>query len=137
MDTNVLLRFLLNDHPEHGPAARELFRRAGAGEVCLEFPFGAIFETVFVLFRHYRQPRRAIADELLKLIEVNGIKLRAPAWITDALREFGDRGVSFGDACIAAEARVSGLKIASFDRDFDSFAGVTRCDPAAGQSGNV
>ena len=90
-----------------------------------------------MLFRHYKLPRKAIADELLKLIDAKGIRLRAPAWTKEALREFGARGVSFGDACIAAEARASGLKIVSFDRDFDSFEGVMRYEPTVGKHKDI
>jgi len=70
-----------------------------------------------------------IAREFLKILSAPGIKLIGPAWILDAMEEYRTRNVSFGDACLAAEARIENLAIASFDRGLDSFPGITRFEP--------
>lgn len=129
VDANILLRFFLNDHAIQSAAAKDLIQKAAKGTVVLEVPFVTVLETTFTLGRVYKQPRRLIADELLKLLSSPGIRLRAPTWVLDAIEELGSRKSSFGDACIAAEARESTFPIASFDADFDSYPGVQRLNP--------
>lgn len=130
VDANVILRFFLNDHKDHSPAARALMSKARNGEAQLEVPFLTLLETAFTLGRTYKHPQRQIADELAKLLNSPGIKSLAPSWISEALELFGTGSLSFGDACIATEARHAGLRVASFDTDFDSLPDITRFDPA-------
>jgi len=129
VDANLILRFLLNDHPEHSSAVKRLVARARKREVSLEVPFVALTETVFTLKSFYKKDRQDIAREMTKILTTPGIKFRGPTWVFDAIEELGMRNVSFGDACLAAEARVDKLPVASFDRDFDGLDGVTRFEP--------
>jgi predicted nucleic acid-binding protein len=48
-----------------------------------------------------------------------------------ALRYFAQTDVDFVDAYHAAVAAAEPFEIASFDRDFDQFAGVKRVEPKA------
>jgi len=129
VDTNVLLRYLMNDHPEHSEAARKLVEEAGRGKVALHVPFIAVAETIFTLQRFYRVAREDIGREFLKVLSAPGIKVVGPGWVLEAVEEYRTRNVSFGDACLAAEARTEKLPIVSFDRGLDSFAGVRRVEP--------
>jgi predicted nucleic acid-binding protein len=129
VDTNVLLRYLMNDHPEHGESARKLIAKAGRGEVALHVPFIAVVETIFTLQRFYQVAREDIGREFLKVLTAPGIKVAGPEWVLEAVEEYRTRNVSFGDACLAAEARTQGLPIASFDRGLDKFSGVERFEP--------
>lgn len=129
LDTNVLLRFLLNDHPAHGAAAKKLFEDAGAGKVALHVPFIAVMEAVFTLQSYYNVGRADLGRELLKLLTAPGVKLTCPAWILDAVENYRTMNVSFGDACVAAEAAVGHISVASFDRGLDKFPGLKRHEP--------
>jgi predicted nucleic-acid-binding protein len=129
LDTNILLRFLTRDDVQQCAAVEALFARAVAVEVVLKIPFIAITETVFTLGTLYRANRTAIADEMLKIVRAPGFVLSCPSWIVDALEEYRTKNVSFGDACIAAEARYGELPIASFDKGFKKFADISRYKP--------
>jgi predicted nucleic acid-binding protein len=129
VDANVLLRYLMNDHPEHGRAAKKLIEQARSGRIALHVPFVAVMETIFTLQSFYKIEREDIGREFLKVLSAPGIKLVGPSWILDAIEESRTRNVSFGDACIAAEARMENLPIASFDRGLDSFSGIKRFEP--------
>jgi predicted nucleic acid-binding protein len=131
LDTNVLLRFLLNDQPAHGAAAKKLFEDAGAGKLALLIPFIAITEAVFTLQSYYKVDRADIGRELLKLLTAPGAKLACPAWILGAVEDFRTRNVSFGDACLAAEAAANKIAVASFDRGLDKFPGLKRHEPTS------
>ena len=129
MDTNILLRFLMNDHAAHGAGAKKLFDDAGQGKLELRIPLVVITETIFTLQSYYKIDRRDIGRELLKLLHAPGVKLTCPAWILEAVEEYRTRNISFGDACVAAEARGDGIAVASFDRGLDKFAGIKRFEP--------
>lgn len=129
VDTNVILRFLLNDHAVHSEAARRLVERAEKREITLEIPFITVTEVVFTLRSFYKKKRNMIADEIIKILNTPGMNFRGPAWVLDALEEFGKRKVSFGDACIAAEARVFEIPVMSFDKDLDGFDGIVKFEP--------
>jgi predicted nucleic acid-binding protein len=129
VDTNILLRFLMNDHPAHGAGAKRLFDGAAAGKLNLRIPFIAITEAIFTLQGHYRIDRQDIGRELLKLLNAPGVKLACPLWILEAVETFRTKNVSFGDACVMAEAVEDQLVVASFDRGLDKFLGLRRHEP--------
>ena len=129
LDANILLRFLTDDHPAHGAAAKKLFADAGSGKVILQMPFIAVTETIFTLQRLYQADREDIGRELVKLLTAPGVVLTCPRWVLEAVEDYKLRNVSFGDACLAAEARANQVAIASFDRGLDKLPSVKRHEP--------
>ena len=129
LDTNVIVRFLTGDHSAHSPRSRSLFARAAAGDVTLVVTELALAETVWVLQSFYELDRSAIAAALKDLIESAGMELQNKASLMSALRNFAQTDVNFVDAYHAAIAAAEFIAIASFDRDFDQFAGVKRVEP--------
>jgi predicted nucleic acid-binding protein len=131
VDTNVIVRFLTGDHPVHSPRSRKLFGRAAAGDLSLVVTDLTLAETVWVLQSVYSLDRDAITAALKDLIEFAGIEVQNKAILLSALRNFAQTDVDFVDAYHAAVATAGSLGIASFDRDFDQFAGVKRVEPKA------
>ncbi len=129
LDTNVIVRFLTGDHPAHSPRSRNLFARAAAGDVTLVVTDLALAETAWVLQSFYSLDRNAITAALKDLIDSAGIEVENKATLLSALRNFAQTDVNFVDAYHAAVAAGESIAIASFDRDFDQFAGVKRVEP--------
>ena len=129
LDTNVIVRFLTGDHLAHSPRSRSLFARAAAGDVTLVVTSLELAETVWVLQSFYKLDRPAIAAAFKDLIESGGIEVQNKASLLSALRNFAQTDVNFVDAYHAAIAVAESIAIASFDRDFDQFAGVKRVEP--------
>jgi predicted nucleic acid-binding protein len=129
LDTNILLRFLVQDDQHKASAVKRLIEGARSGKVVLDVPFVAIAEAIHTLRSFYGVPQDQAAREISNFLNGLGIRLTAPSWVLDALEECQRRGISFGDACIAAEARAGALTVASFDTDFDRFPGVIRFEP--------
>ena len=129
LDANILLRFLTNDHRDHSAAAKKLFGDAGFGKISLRVPFISITETIFTLQRLYQADREDIGRELLKLLTAPGVTLTCPNWVLEAVENYQTQNVSFGDACLAAEAKAEQIAVASFDRGLDKFPGLKRHEP--------
>ena len=77
LDTNILLRHILNDDPHRSAACFALIQAIERGDTTVWTSELAIAEIVFVLEskRTYNFPREAIRDVVLPLIGLPGIKL--------------------------------------------------------------
>lgn len=104
LDTNVLLRLLLDDIPEQHTAAKKLI-----GQTTNQFAVAdtVIIELVFALDRYYGFSRLQIAeavDGLMKLKEINCNQVL----FEEALPLFiNHSGLSFEDCCLAIYAQLN------------------------------
>jgi len=90
IDTNLIIRFLVQDHPKHAKAATKLFEASDRGDVTLVILPAVIAECVFVLESFYKHNRADITRVLATLISSPGIQLTDPALYLDALNRYGD-----------------------------------------------
>ena len=137
LDTNILLRHLLDDHPEQSPRATAYLARVEAGDVRVRIAETVVFETVFTLQRQYGHSRAAIRDTLLPLIDLPGIILPGKRRFRRVFDLYVDLNLPFVDAYHAVLMDDLGLtEIVTFDREFDRVPGVTRLEPrdAAGNT---
>jgi predicted nucleic acid-binding protein len=131
LDTNVLLRFLLDDHPELSRAASGLFQQAAAGKCLLILTDLGIAEAVWVLTSYYKLEREKVAESLAKLLVKAGVHCPTLEPVFDALARFKATNCDFFDCYLAAQAASSGVAIASFDSDLRKFEDVSLWDPEA------
>ena len=76
LDTNVLLRLLLNDIPEQFDQVESLLTREGTRFLVVDV---AVLELVHALEHHYTLSRSAVADIITSLLEIDCL------WINDPL----------------------------------------------------
>lgn len=118
VDTNVLVRYLLQDDPEMGPAAARLLD--GPEELGLSLV--TLAEVAFVLSRVYGVPREHVVDGLTTLLRkrnvvVLGMDKALAASVLLLCRPSGR--VSYADALINADARAHGVgTLHTFDERF-------------------
>lgn len=131
LDTNVLLRHLLQDSAGQSARATGLLERIEAGEFTARLTAMVIAEMVWVLSGvHYRFSRDEIRQALDEVLEIPGLHVRDSEAIGAALDIYAAHNVDFIDAYQAAIAGTSGMTIVSFDRDFDGIPGTSRIEPA-------
>ena len=127
LDTNVFLRHLRQDHPTLSPKATAILSRIEEGELQARTSDTVLFETVFTLQRTYREPRSAIADALLPLIEMAGIILPGKRLYRRAFDLYRSTSIGFADCYhVALMERLGISEILSFDTDFDRIPGIKR-----------
>ena len=131
LDTNVLLRFLLDDHPELSGAATRLFQEAADEKCLLILTDLCIAEAVWVLTSYYKIERQKVADSLAKLLLKAGVQCPSLEPVLDALVRFKATNCDFFDCYLAAQAASSGVAIASFDNDLRKFEDASLWDPEA------
>jgi predicted nucleic acid-binding protein len=124
VDTNLIVRHLVQDHEKHAEAAGRLFDRCDRGDVLIVVLPAVLAECVFVLDSFYQHPRGDIASALSALISSPGVEISEEAIHLDALTRYRKTRVHFVDCLIAAAASSENTPVATFDQDFRKFADV-------------
>lgn len=110
-DTNVLLRFLLNDDQKQAAAAGKVLGKASV----VAIPIPALCEVVWVLMQGYKMAASDVAHALEVLLDSESIAVNRPA--ADAGLRLLRAGGDFADGAIAFEGTaLDGPIFVSFDR---------------------
>ncbi len=130
LDTNILLRHLLQDHPAQSASATRYLAAVEAGQEKVRIVDTVIFETVFTLQRQYGVPKPNIRDTLLPLIDLSGIILPGKRRLREVFDLYVKYNISFADAFHAVlMERWALTEIVSYDRGFDKIPGIKRIEP--------
>jgi len=125
IDTNLIIRHLVQDDDKAARAAGRLFEACDKGQVEIILLPAVLAECVFVLESFYKHPRGAIAATLTRLISSSGVNIIDPQIHDDALHRYQQTSAHFVDCLLAATAARRKIPVASFDQDFRQFADVT------------
>lgn len=110
VDTNVLVRVLLNDDAAQADSARRLLDRAEL----IAIPLPVLCELVWVLRRLYRRPVADVLTAVEAVLRTERVVVDAPA--VEAGLEALRRGGDFADGVAAhTGAALGGTVFASFD----------------------
>jgi predicted nucleic-acid-binding protein len=124
VDTNLIVRHLVQDHERHAKLAARLFDASDRGQIVVVVLPAVLAECVFVLDSFYQHPRGDIASALGTLISSPGIEIHQEAIHLDALDRYRKSKVHFVDCLVAASASAENTPVITFDQDFRKFADV-------------
>lgn len=125
LDTNVLVRFLVQDDPEQGRLARELLAGCTAARPAL-LVREVMVELVWVLERAYGFAREQISGVLDGLLAAEELVLETPEAVAVAAERYRVDGADFADTMIAEAARRFGAEtLWTFDRRAARLDGVS------------
>lgn len=124
VDTNLIVRYLVQDHDKHARVAGKLFDACDRGEAVIVVLPVVLAECVFVLDSFYGLSRADIASALERLISSPGVEIGEVTVQLDALKRYKTTSVHFVDCLIAATAAAENTPVATFDRDFRKFGDV-------------
>lgn len=120
LDTNVLLRFVLNDVPAHTRAVETLLKKGGMYHV----EDIALVEMVFVLEKLYRMPRDVVVDNVLAIINHEQIACTKRVFEVSLPVYMAQPSLSFVDCLLLAYARVTKrTPLYTFDKALITHAG--------------
>jgi len=117
LDTNVLVRLLVNDDPAQAEQAAALIDASAACFV----PFTVVLELEWVLRGAYQLSRETIIGALRGLIAIRHLHLEQEEQVLQALEAYG-RGLDFADALHLLRSEGCAALV-SFDRAFVRKAG--------------
>lgn len=127
IDTNLLIRYLVNDDARKAQIVDELLRKAGKGEIHILIPTVVIAELVWVLESFYQMEAGEIADLVDSILNTHGLTVPDDIIVRSALKRYRTERVDLVDAWTAAFAREKGAnEIHTFDKKhFKGIEGVT------------
>jgi predicted nucleic acid-binding protein len=130
LDTNVIIRHVLADHPEHSPRASALMHRIQAGDVRVEISDTVLFETMYLLERTFGVPKAEVRNAVQALLELPGIVHAGKRRFLRALEFYTTLNLPIADALHAAITEtLDPPDIISFDHHFQRVATITRIEP--------
>jgi predicted nucleic-acid-binding protein len=126
LDTNILVRQLIQDDPEQSQLVRHLVEDVCTVENPGHVELVVLCEVVWVLSAAYGFGRADIAAALRQILltETFDVQEHALAWL--ALREYQSSGADFADCVIAIANRDRGCKTTyTFDKQASRSTGFT------------
>jgi len=129
VDTNVFIRILTEDHPEHALKALNLLKKASEGELTLFVSDVCLAEIAWTLESFYKLGRADVAEKLMALLNTKGLVFSSRNVLTDAVARYQLYSVDFADAYHAAIAAEMDTDVYTYDRDFDRFPDIKRLNP--------
>jgi predicted nucleic-acid-binding protein len=117
LDTNILVRFLVEDDPEQTGRARALLAKTvESGDRCFVSDI-VLCELVWVLERSYKTAREEIARVLGRLLRARHLAFVSVEELSRALEAYGAGRGGFSDYVIREHATANGCDaLATFDR---------------------
>jgi Predicted nucleic-acid-binding protein, contains PIN domain len=116
LDTNVLVRYLVDDDPRQSPEAARLIDRALAAGRQFFVPQIVLCELVWVLSFAYEMRRSEIVAILQQLRRAAQLVIEGPDQVQRAIDSYGREKGDFADYLIAERALAGGCSaIATFD----------------------
>ena len=125
LDTNVLVRYVMQDDPRQSPRANRLIESLSADEPGF-VPVVALVELVSVLSGSYGLTRSQVATLLEALLRSKELVVDRADLVSQALQRFSAGGAEFADALIERIAAAAGCTTTmSFDAGAVKSAAMT------------
>jgi predicted nucleic-acid-binding protein len=125
LDTNVLVRYIMQDDPRQSAKATRLIESLSADEPGF-IPVVSLMEFVWVLSGSYGLDRASVAAALEGLLRSKELVVDRADLVTQALKRYSHAGADFADALIERIAAVSGCTATmTFDAGAAKAAGMT------------
>jgi len=117
IDTNVLVRFLVNDNEEQYQKSQEIIARIETGASSVELLSEVIMEVLFVMTKYYGADLGSVASDIKTILAFYGVVNRNKHILIVALDIMVEKKIDYVDALICAKKRLEGYEWISFDLD--------------------
>jgi len=101
IDTNVLVRYIVQDDPRQASAANTLIENVCNRDNPAFINHIILYELVWVLRRNYKVTRNKIADIIEQIMRTAQFQVHAPQLVWRALQEFKNGSADFPDCLVA------------------------------------
>lgn len=129
IDTNIILRFILNNDLSLSPKARIIFEKITKGKIKTFISLLITSEVIFTLERSYKIPKVEIVKSLSHIFKLTNLIVEKRELVEQAFVYYLENNISFPDAyqvALMLEKKVK--QIYSFDEDFDKFPQIKRLE---------
>lgn len=116
VDTNIILRFLLQDVVSQFNQAKKIFTEAKDGKVKLIIPQIVIFEINFALKKFYNLEKEEIIEKIWQIVSAEHIEVESRGLFFMAIELYRRKSISFADCFLISKAEAEGADIFTFDQ---------------------
>lgn len=116
VDTNIIIRFLLNDHPAFSLQAKDIILKAQQGSLKLYLDEVVIAEIVWTLSSFYRIKRFEISDKLEEIVSQNWVINPKKDLILQTLALFRSSNLDYIDCWLFVVGKSLDIELATFDK---------------------
>lgn len=102
LDTNILVRYIMQDDPVQSPKATRIIERHFRGQDTAFLSLASILELVWVLESFYDLTGRQIAQTLERILQIETVMVQNEHEVSAAVQILKTRKGSFEDALIGA-----------------------------------
>ena len=117
LDTNIFIRFLMADDEKLYHETTQIFldiENDNTHAIIIESVFA---EIVFVLEKVYKVTRQEIADLLIKILELKGLRRTNASLYKKALDIYQAKKIDIVDCLLLAFSELNKIELMSYDRD--------------------
>jgi predicted nucleic-acid-binding protein len=130
VDTNIFLRYLINDDPQKTDACESLFKKAIAGEETLFTTDMVIAEIIWVLESYYELNKKGVRERVEKILNTENLICPGKEIIINALAAYDEKNIDFIDAYNAFIIKINGInELYSYDKHYDRMNWLKRIEP--------
>lgn len=116
IDTNIFIRYLINDVPSQIDKVERLFDLAEKGEITLITGPPVFFEIAWTLKSFYNVNREGIYESISAIIGLPGLEIIDLDILEEALELYKQTSADFSDVYIAVQSKKEGAdSIATFN----------------------
>ncbi len=124
IDTNIIIRYLLDDYAEFSPKAEALMLDVSKGVKKAEILDVVIVECIYVMDKYYQIPKPEIVDKLSRILNFSGIANPDRSEILYALLKYENSNADIIDCILAARSSPAKV-VVSFDKDMKKLKAFT------------
>ncbi|MFO7928901.1 MAG: PIN domain-containing protein [Candidatus Humimicrobiaceae bacterium] len=130
LDTNIFLRYFVDDNTEMSKKVEKLFERVVNGNDKYITSSFVIAEIIWVLDKFYKWNKKEICENIELLLNTPNVRIQEKGLLMDAISIFKKQNIDFIDAYNYSLMEKNGLSsIYSYDKDFDNFDNIKRLEP--------
>ena len=117
LDTNIILRHLLDDVPDQVKKLDTCIENAKKGKVRLYVSKIVINETYYVLLKFYKKPRIEVLNTLSSIINSGFLMIESRGVISESIELAKiETGISLADCILLTESKELGHDLMTFDK---------------------
>ncbi|MFC1600488.1 PIN domain-containing protein [Patescibacteria group bacterium] len=116
LDTNAVLRFLLNDVSSQHKKVKTLVTKASRKEIALNIPEIVVFETIFALTTYYGFDKNRVIDAVETITSAHYLDVENRKFFLEGINLFRQSKVEFVDCFLVAKCTHGGYELFSFDK---------------------
>lgn len=125
IDTNLIIRFLVNDEPKKVSRVEKLLKGKNNKNILLDT---VVAEIIWVLSSYYSLEKNEIIKKIRALIHVDSIESNG-FLISRALTIWGENNISYIDSYIAAVAELGNMQVYSYDKKLSTIKSIKVREP--------